>query len=104
MKRTGCSLLGSGQGVDILPNAGTYAAFGPWGVLFLYFSGLLIGGWTPWIEKYSIWFYAQAFNGPIAFATDFAQSALQHQWARNQDISWERTPSLETLAGGRPSD
>ena len=45
------------------------------GVLFLYLSGLLIGGLDAVDRKHDgIWFYAQAFNGPIAFATDFARA------------------------------
>ena len=66
------------------------------GVLFLYLSGLLIGGLDAVDRKHDgIWFYAQAFNGPIAFATDFARSRLSSINGREiQDISWERTPSL----------
>ena len=32
MKPDRMLLLGFGQAVDILPNAGTHVAFGPWGV------------------------------------------------------------------------
>ena len=66
------------------------------GVLFLYLSGLLIGGLDAVDRKHDgIWFYAQALNGPIAFATDFARSRLSSINGREiQDISWERTPSL----------
>ena len=66
------------------------------GGLFMYLSGLLIGGLDAVDRKHDgIWFYAQAFNGPIAFATDFARSRLSSINGREiQDISWERTPSL----------
>ena len=66
------------------------------GVLFLYLCGLLIGGLDAVDRKHDgIWFYAQALNGPIAFATDFARGRLSSINGRDiQDISWERTPAL----------
>ena len=66
------------------------------GVLFLYLCGLLVGGLDAVDRKHDgIWFYAQAFNGPLAFATDFARSRLSSINGRDiQDISWERTPAL----------
>ena len=66
------------------------------GVLFLYLCGLLIGGLDAVDRKHDgIWFYAQALNGPIAFATDFARGRLSSINGRDiQDISWETTPAL----------
>ncbi len=66
------------------------------GVLFLYLCGLLIGGLDAVDRKHDgIWFYAQALNGPIAFATDFARGRLSSINGRDiQDISWEKTPAL----------
>ena len=66
------------------------------GVLFLYLCGLLIGGLDAVDRKHDgIWFYAQALNGPIAFATDFARGRLSSINGRDiQDISWKRTPAL----------
>ena len=44
------------------------------GVLFLFFSGLLVGGFDA-VDRLSgsdrLWFYAQGLCGPIAFAADF---------------------------------
>ncbi len=66
------------------------------GVLFLYLCGLLIGGLDAVDRKHDgIWFYAQALNGPIAFATDFARGRLSSINGRDiQDISWEDPPAL----------
>ena len=47
------------------------------GILFLFISGLLIGGLDAIDMKQDrIWFVGQAFNGPIAFVTDFLNQAL----------------------------
>ncbi len=51
------------------------------GILFLFFSGLLIGGLDAVDMKQDrIWFVGQAFNGPIAFVADFLNQAfIQNQ-------------------------
>ena len=51
------------------------------GILFLFFSGLFIGGLDAVDMKQDrIWFIGQAFNGPIAFIADFLnQSLIQNQ-------------------------
>lgn len=47
------------------------------GVLFLFFSGLLIGGLDCVDRKDDkLWFLAQSFCGPIAFAADLANQRL----------------------------
>ena len=47
------------------------------GVLFLFFSGLLIGGLDCVDRKHDkLWFLAQSFCGPIAFAADLANQQL----------------------------
>ncbi len=47
------------------------------GILFLFFSGLLIGGLDAVDMKQDrIWFVGQALNGPIAFIADFLNQAL----------------------------
>lgn len=47
------------------------------GILGLFFGGLLIGG-VDCVDRREdpLWFYAQAGAGPIAFASDWANSAL----------------------------
>lgn len=45
------------------------------GVLFLFLTGLLVGGISCVDRRENgIWFLGQALNGPIAFATDFAHT------------------------------
>ena len=47
------------------------------GVLFLFVSGLLIGGLDCVDRKHDrLWFLAQGFCGPIAFAADFANQRM----------------------------
>ncbi len=47
------------------------------GVLFLFFSGLLIGGLDCVDRKNDkLWFFAQSFCGPITFAADYANQKL----------------------------
>ncbi|MCH2134295.1 MAG: hypothetical protein MK116_11140 [Phycisphaerales bacterium] len=47
------------------------------GILFLFFSGLLVGGLDAVdLKNDRLWFIAQAFNGPIAFIADFLNQAL----------------------------
>ena len=42
------------------------------GVLFLFISGLLIGGFSVVDRRdQRLWFLAQALNGPVAFAADY---------------------------------
>jgi hypothetical protein len=46
-------------------------------VLFLFFSGLLIGGLDCVDRKHDkLWFLAQSFCGPIAFVADFGNQQL----------------------------
>ena len=54
------------------------------GILFLFFSGLLIGGLDAVDRRNDgIWFLAQAFNGPIAFVADWLNQLLIQQ--RSED-------------------
>jgi hypothetical protein len=47
------------------------------GILFLFFSGILIGGIDVVDMKQDrLWFIAQACNGPIAFIADFLNQSL----------------------------
>ena len=47
------------------------------GILFLFMTGLLVGGLDAVDLKHDkIWFVGQAFNGPIAFIADFLNQAL----------------------------
>jgi hypothetical protein len=47
------------------------------GVLFLFFSGLLVGGVDSVDSRNDrLWFLAQALCGPIAFAADFANQKI----------------------------
>jgi hypothetical protein len=47
------------------------------GVLFLFFGGLLIGGLDCVDRRHDkLWFLAQSFCGPIAFGADFANQRL----------------------------
>tara|TARA_Y100000589_G_scaffold284820_1_gene283956 strand:- start:908 stop:1294 length:387 start_codon:yes stop_codon:yes gene_type:complete len=47
------------------------------GILFLFMSGLLVGGLDAIdLKNDRLWFIAQAFNGPIAFVADFLNQAL----------------------------
>ena len=47
------------------------------GILFLFATGILIGGFDVVdMKRDRLWFIAQAFNGPIAFIADFLNQAL----------------------------
>lgn len=59
------------------------------GVLFLYVSGLLIGG-IDCVDRKSdrLWFMAQVINGPIALATDMAnQMYIKHLPDEQRDFA-----------------
>ena len=46
------------------------------GVLFLFFSGILIGGVDVVDRKEDhLWFIAQALNGPVAFGADYVNQS-----------------------------
>jgi hypothetical protein len=56
------------------------------GVLFLFISGLLVGGLDCVDRKHDkLWFLAQSFCGPIAFGADFANQRL----VQNVPQNWE---------------
>lgn len=57
------------------------------GVLFLFFSGLLIGGLDCVDRKHDkLWFLAQSFCGPVAFVADLANQ----KWVQTVPDEWDR--------------
>jgi hypothetical protein len=68
------------------------------GVLFLFLGGLLIGGVDVVDRRRDhLWFYAQMFCGPLAFAADFANQTLV---ARPPE-SWRGDPTWRQRYGAR---
>lgn len=59
------------------------------GILFMFFCGLLVGGLDAVDMKQDrIWFIGQAFNGPIAFLADLLNQTLVQ--AQTEDIRAHR--------------
>lgn len=73
------------------------------GVLGLFFGGLFIGGLDAVDQREDgPWFLAQAWNGPIAFAADFANEQLLQRPGRLGELI--RSPGPQTAPGGPPSE
>jgi len=95
-------LPGLGHMVRGEKRRGAYIMFG---VLFMYLTGVLVGGVDSVDRKEDrLWFIAQACCGPIAFVTDYANQSLLKTGKVGSILATQPAPINEKKSLGRANE